>query len=724
MHLFYASLHAPVRRLKQFWLQVFWLHPDNLWALKVTTAIALLLIPCNLLGDPFLGCTLALGAVGAALAENDDHPLGRMRSLMVTILSFIIVSWAVEMLRFSPWIFGIVLMLATFWLIILGGLSARFQGITFGALLVFVYAMLGVGVKPWYYQPILLPAGGLTYGLISLLLLSFRPYRLLKEQLKNGYFHLADYIEYKARLFPCTPEEYKTIRIQLAWKNTDVGRSIDSIKDIIYSCLQVLVDKYPLSGVAPHYRQWMLLQQLHERAASSHQRYDLLSRKVKDPLLVEGFGQYMRQIGVALRRFGDTIITGQDFRIPTALHWTQNVLERQLAQSAHDPEYPTLCLLFDNLNRIVVLLQQAERYDSSDTIPTQSLQFRPLPVRTRLRALLQKDHPRFRHAVRLTICIGICYSLIYLLHIDKGTWIVLTALFVCQQSYVATRQRIYERIIGTIAGVVVGVALARIMPTIAGQTVLLLASIFTFFYWLRKRYAYAVAFITMFVIAAFNLQTGTGAALMGYRLLDTVLGAAVAYLTVRFIWPDWQYRHLPQLLHVAIDKTQRYFLTIYSNQNRGPVYYHNRRTAHKADNALATAWRGMMVEPKNKRFLQRKAYALTILHHSLLSYISALGAHQYKVSLSADEIDFCKRIAALLDVASRAVEHRAALPFPTEGGKPLPLMPIPDHTIAHAAELCREIKLHAATDEQGNIVIIYNIAATVRDLLKECTKVK
>ncbi len=698
------KLKHTITQLQYLWLQYLWTRPDNLWAFKVATSIALMVIPSTLVGEPFVGCTLALGSVGAALAESNDHPRGRLRSLIVTIVSFLIVSLSVELLNDYPILFALGLALTTFSLVILGGLGSRYQGITFGALLVSIYAMLGVGIKEWYYQPILLPLGGLMYGSISLLFLSLRPYRLVKEQLAMAFFKLADYMELKASLFPCDREQHKRIRTTLAEKNVAIGSGIDATKAVIYACLGML-EGHDLSELTPLYNRWLLLQQLHERAASSHQRYDVLSKRCNNPLLIKGMGQLLYELSKAIRLYAKTILMGNKFKLPEGLQWTREMVGEQLKQSTHDPEYAALNMLYNNLSRLSYLLAAADE-DVNTRIPVEQLQYRSASFKVRLRVLLSPKHTLFRHAVRLTLCLVIGYALMVAFAIPKGTWIPLTALFVCQRSYVATRQRLTQRIIGTVSGVVLGVIFAQLLPTQAGQIVLLLVSIFTFFYWVRKRYAYAVVFVTIFVIAAFNLQTGTGVEVMGYRLLCTFIGALLAYLSVRYLWPDWQYRHLPQLMAEAMTKNLRYFHTIYSNDARGPVYYHNRRTAHQADNAIAIARQGMAVEPRDKRFMLRKAFALTYRNHALLSYISALGAHHYNRPLTSEEIIICQRIEHIIDQVRCNFDN----------------LQMPSHCALlnskEAKEWCTELK---AKQDFGNynIVILYNIARVASELLAE-----
>lgn len=701
----YARVRPWAEQVSRAWETYFWAVPDNLWALKVTVAIALMVVPCTLAGDPFLGCTLALGSVGAALAESDDHPRGRRRSLLVTIVSFVAVSLCVELLHAYPWAFAPAMTVAAFMLILLGGLGARYQGVTFGALLVGVYAMLGLGFRPWYYQPVLLPLGALMYGLISWVLLSFRPYRLLKEQLTSGYLALGDYMALKATLFPCTRRKYREVQPRLAGKNVAVGEGVDKFKSVLYNFLDVL-EGQPLDGVTPYYRQWIILQQLHERATSTHQRYDVLSRRCQRPLLIEGMGQYLKVQARTIRRFGDTILTGGRFVLPNSLSWTRDMVKSQLDGSREDPEYGSLVLLFDNLEHITQLLIQLQEDRGSAVVPLDQLQYKSAPLGARLRQLFDPANLRFRHAVRLSLCMLVSYVLMMALSLDKGTWILLTTVFVCQRDYVSTRRRLSQRIMGTFVGVMLGALFARLLPSAEGQILVMLGSIFTFFYWVRKRYTIAVIFITTFVIATFHLQGGYDASLVGYRMAYTLIGSLLAFLSVRFIWPDWQYRHIPQYLDDAISKTGRYFYTIYGTRVRGAVYYHNRRTAHHADNMLAMAWHGMGAEPRKKRLLRRKAYTLTHLHHALLSYVSALGAHYYGKELTADEVEACEYIARIIQQAS------LNLHAPAEASAAVV-------TLDEAQAWNEALRRRLDTDRRRSYTILYNISVTASLLLRE-----
>lgn len=686
-------------QLHLLWITTFWQYPHRLLALKITLAVGVLIIPFEMSGNAFIGITLALGAVATALSETDDYPNGRIKALAIMLLSFFVSSASVELLRPYPLLFGLGLIGSTFFFILLGGMGERYRGITFGALLIAIYTMLGTYYgNPWYYQPLLLPLGGLCYGLVSLALLYIRPWRLLKEQLALGYRRLADYTAFKAKFFPSNPKHQDSLRNRLAQKNIQVVQSIGLCKNALKSYAHE-VKKHPVLAI--YYEKWLLLQQMHERAASSHERYDLLSSNTDNPQLIEGFGQLLLQISEALKNVADALLTDIPYKHPIALSWTVTALQEIMQKSQKDSQYPALSLLLKNLTELEQTLQTIDDHKQSVHMPHSEHQ--SPPVFRRLKKLLRLSHPRFRYAVRLSICFAVGYALVHYLKIEKGDWILLTSLFVCQQTYSETRQRLFERVLGTLLGVVIGIFAARLLPTTAGQVLLLVGSVYFFFVWLRKKYAIAVIFITTFVLAAFNIQADQGIAIMTPRIIDTLIGAFLAFLVVRFIWTDWQYKHLPQLLKNALEKNQAYLEAIYTPNYDALSYRNIRQATHEADTALTLAWRGMKVEPKSKQHYEKRAFRLTYLNHALLSYLSALGAHRQKQALTQEEVAICKKIKTMLTEAQTFLAQTAKINTP------------PERLTEWEHEL-HQYKKHPANER---IILLFNSAHTARELLKE-----
>jgi len=597
-------------------------------AMKATLAIAALAVPLVLLGYPYFAVSLGLGALAGALSETDDHPKGRVKSLLLKTVSFAVSSLSVSLLQPYPILLGIGLSLSTVFFLLVGGLDERYRGVTFGTILVGIYAMIGASISPaWYWQPILLTSGALFYGVFSLILLCIHPWRLLEEQLARGFSALSEYIDLKAELFPSDEGTQAKVRSQLAFRNVKLVEALDRCREVLNSYRDSLSDD---EALVPYLRQFMLLQSLHERAASSHERYDVLSLSPDNRAVMEGIGQTLRQLSRAVQRFSVSLLTGVKYQYPVSLEWVINVLNEQVAEGKVK-DNSDLPLLISNISRSHQSLKNLSD-EQNRTIPPRLAKDERSLYR-RFVDQLTWNNPRLRYAIRLSLCFLIGYTVSEVFQLRKGEWVVLTCLFVLQSSYSATRRRLFQRVLGTLSGVVGGVLLIQILPTTMGQLLFLIVSAYFFFAWLKKYYAVSVIFITTFVLCAFNLVSHEGVALMWPRVVDTLIGSGLAYLSIRLLWPDWQYKRLPALLGGALEKNSAYLAAVIEAYQTTEAeddlpYRVARRQAHRADNSLALAWQDMQMEPKNHRLFFEQAFQMTYENHALLSYISAFGAHR------------------------------------------------------------------------------------------------
>ncbi|WP_321996221.1 FUSC family membrane protein [Draconibacterium orientale] len=612
----------------KFFRDVFLLHPYRLFALRATISMGVLAVPFIIAGLPFFGVTLALGALAGALSETDDHPKGRIKSLSITILSFFISSFSVGLLNNYTWILGTGFILSTIIFILIGGIGERYRAITFGSILVGIYAMLGIQISPaWYWQAVLLPAGALFHGILTLILIFRNPWRLLDQQMASGFRALGNYLDKKALLFPSLKKDQEDINKDLALLNVNVVNALESIKNVLNNYAREMKNTEPLNN---YLQRFMLLQSLHERAASTHQRHDKLGNSNEQIEILEGFGEMLRQLAYASRMVAENMLTGRSYNHPPALEWISKAIDDKL-QTMPVEDAQDLILLHHNLHRSHVSLKYLDNLEEGTSIPRLRRDERT-PFQ-RLKEQITLRHPRMRYALRLSLTFALGYILQIYLDLDKGQWVMLTSLFVSQITYSDTRRRLFERLLGTVTGIVIGAALLQIFTTTAAQVLLMMGSAMAFFYWLRKKYSVAVIFVTTFVLSAFNIISNDGGInSMIPRLVDTLLGATLSFLTIRFLWPGWQYRRISGLISAALEKNRNYFQAIareYQQASSDDLQYRiARREAHLADNELAQAWNSMRQEPKSKQHKMDRVLTITYLNHALLSHISALGAHR------------------------------------------------------------------------------------------------
>lgn len=620
------------------------------------------------LGVAKLTIPLTLGVVAAALADLDDRLTGRLRNLFITLVCFFVASASIELLFPYPWWFALGLMVSTCGFILLGALGQRYATIAFGALLIAIYTMLGTSMyDAWYQQPILLLVGAVWYNVLTLLGHMIFPIRPLQDHIARCYQQLAHYLEAKANLFdPDLEEDGDQPLIQVAMANSTLVATLNQAKT---SLLTRLKGDRGQRGTRRTLHYYFVAQDIHERASSSHAQYQQLSVKFRYSDIMFRFQRLLSMQAKACQQVSQCILYRQKYQHDSKFERAFNHLNATLQRLSQDPENQNyLHALNHLLNNLRAIDAQLANIESEQALALEHMQENRLSndnlsgwadIRLRIRRNITPQSALFRHAIRMSVVLCVGYGIIQITGMDHGYWILLTSLFVCQPNYNATRRRLALRIIGTLAGIALGLPILYFIPSVEGQLILIVISGVLFFAFRNVQYAHATMFITLLVLLCFNLL-GEGFEVAMPRVIDTLLGCAIAWAAVTFIWPDWRFRQLPQVMDKTFNANCRYLDAILVQYHQGKDnsldYRIARRDAHNCDAELASVISNMSVEPKSAGAMQDATFRLLCLNHTLLSYISALGAHREQL--------YDAQILSLLDDAAcyidGALHHSAS----------------------------------------------------------------
>ncbi|MDC9613050.1 YccS family putative transporter [Xenorhabdus khoisanae] len=609
------------------------------------------LIPWLLGEELKITIPLLLGVVAAALTDLDDRLVGRLRNLIITLVSFFAASTSITLLFPYPWFFMLGLAISTCGFILLGALGQRYATIAFGALLIAIYTMLGSPIFPvWYQQPVLLLIGAIWYNLLTLTGHLLFPIRPLQENLARCYQQLSTYLYAKTSLFDpdSEAEEYKQAVFDVAMANSTLVTTLNQAK---ISLLSRLKGDRGQRGTRHTLHYYFVAQDIHERASSSHVQYQKLREVFRHSDIMFRIQRLLSMQARACEQISQSIILHKQYqhnpRFESAFSYLESSLERLKNQQGTNSKIMAFDNLLKNLRAIDAQLaglgsdqdllspntpqntqQEETRLSGEDLTGWRDVWFRISRNLTPKSAL-------FRHAVRMSVLLCTGYAIIQLFDLQRGYWILLTSLFVCQPNYSATRRRLALRVIGTLAGILIGLPILYFVPSIEGQLVLIVISGVLFFAFRNSQYAHATLFITLLVLLSFNLL-GEGFEVAFPRIIDTLVGCGIALLAVSFIWPDWKFRQLPQVINRTMLANCRYLNAILMQYHQGKSnsldYRIARRDAHNCDAELASVISNMASEPKSYRISQEAAFRLLCLNHTMLSYISALGAHRDRLN--------------------------------------------------------------------------------------------
>ena len=632
----FKSLRNTFRRL--------WALDKFSYSVRVFIALTGSMALCWYQGEMKQLIPLFLGIIACALSETDDSWQGRLNALAVTLVCFSVAALSVELLFPYPVLFVCSMAVAAFCLTMLGALGERYGAIAYGTLILSVYTMIGVDqrggeVIDFWHEPMLLVAGAAWYGLLSVLWQMLFSNQPVQQALARLFRELGLYLKIKSELFePIRTLDVEARRLDLAKQNGRVVAALNSAKEII---LNRVGSGRPGSKVSRYLKLYFLAQDIHERASSSHYPYNSLAEAFFHSDVLFRCQRLLRQQGTACRDLSVSIQLRQPFIYDDSFAHALNDLHASLEhlRIQSNPAWRgllrSLRALANNLGTLDRLLSDASNPDAlADATDSSLLDRSPRNLKdvwNRLRLQLTPTSLLFRHALRLPLALVVGYLTVHLIHPSQGYWIILTTVFVCQPSYGATRRKLGQRIIGTAIGLTVGWVLFDLVTSPILQSMCAVLAGVVFFVNRTTRYTLATGAITVMILFCFN-QVGDGYGLFLPRLLDTLLGSLIAGLAVFLFLPDWQGRRLNKVLANTLTCNSIYLRQImeqYAQGKRDDLAYRlARRNAHNADAALSTTLANMLMEPGHFRKDADVGFRFLVLSHTLLSYLSGLGAHR------------------------------------------------------------------------------------------------
>ncbi|HIF9195703.1 TPA: YccS family putative transporter [Photobacterium damselae] len=676
-----------------FTLRRYWANDRINYCIRVLIAMIGVVFPCWYLNATSEVTPLILGIIAAALAETDDNLTGRLKALATTLICFLVASVSIEVLFDYPIFFALGLFSSTFGFIMLGAMGPRYASIAFASLLLAVYTMLGAdsSVNLWY-QPMLLLGGAFWYGLLSLTWHILWPNQPVQQNLAHVFSQLATYLDSKSQLFePIADLQPQPLRLDAAHNNAKVVAALNGAKATL---LHRARRGQPHTTGDRFLKIYFMAQDIHERVSSSHYRYQDLAATFQRSDVLFRFQRLLRAQAMACRDIAKALAMGKPYQHLEITEKTLDELRESInyLKAQNNPQWRLLLTqldyLFSNLATVERQLANISNPDATVTDETELADNEAHSIPDLWRRITSQLNPQsllFRHALRMAIALTVGYGCIQFLHLERGYWILLTTLFVCQPNYSATRQKLVQRVIGTLGGLLAGIPLLYLFPGQEGQLVLMILAGVLFFAFRMVRYDLATAFITLLVLFCFN-QLGEGFAVILPRLGDTLLGCFLAVIAVSYILPDWESHRLHKVMANSINANREYLGQIIAQYRLGKRdclnYRVARRNAHNTDAQLSTAISNMLAEPGRYRMATNESFRFLTLNHAMLSYISALGAH--RTQLEDNETYH------LVSQAYRSInEHLESLTLQLEQNKPM-AMPETDSALEQSLSQWRD----------------------------------
>ncbi len=308
-----------------------------------------------------------------------------------------------------------------------------------------------------------------------------------------------------------------------------------------------------------------------------------------------------------------------------------------------------------NAARIVDRLADHTRHHP-DAVPTSTLRIDKSLTRFMSRqevrvgmitSNLRLDSPHCRYALRVTlaaaIALGLIGSWVPLNMAAHSYWVLLTIVIIMKPGFALTRQRNGWRLMGTLIGCILALALFMTTDKPAVLFAVLLGACIMGNSLVQLNYMGSAIFNTLFVVLVFHFVAPGSVSLevIGERAIDTVLGCVLALLC-SYVLPWWEARYMKPLARAASRANLEYlraglnYIDVARQHGGAPASASDnaiadadvawrlaRKNVHIAFSNYAEAFYRMMSEPQQHQVSVPEFNNLLIQNHILASQITA-----------------------------------------------------------------------------------------------------
>ena len=269
-------------------------------------------------------------------------------------------------------------------------------------------------------------------------------------------------------------------------------------------------------------------------------------------------------------------------------------------------------------------------------------------------------------AVQLSLCIGIAIVVQHYAPGDRSYWIPLTVAIVLKPDFGSVFVRAVQRSIGTVAGAIIGVTVLALLPK-GLILIAVLTALAAAIPWASLRgYALQCTVLTPFVLLLIDVSVvGPTVDYAIQRLVDTILGAAIALVFGYLIWPRSPHAHISKSFATALQAVAAYLDMAGKVGATGyEAMLPARRKAYHSLSNVRTSLQRALSEPPPASSEAAAWYPLTVNAERLCDHITHLAEVQREEAHSSIKQEIAERVALLQRMAVFAAAEKNMSEFP------------------------------------------------------------
>jgi uncharacterized membrane protein YccC len=582
------------------------------------------------------GIIVSLGALCVSIVDNPG-PFSHKRNGMAYANLFIFLSSMLTgLLSHYPLLLGIEIAVLCFTFSMFNVWGNRASTLGTAALIIMVLSLdeqktLAQSIAYSLY----VLSGGLWYMAFSLSIMHIRPYRLAQQALGECISEISTYIRIKAAFYqPKTSLalNYRTLLNQ----QVVVHEKQDSVRALLFH-------KRMIKDPNPYGRQLIMMLvdmiDLFEESTATLYNYEALRATYGGTKALKAIYKTLHCISNELDLLASQLTADEEIRPSKDFLKELNNLKAAIDDVETSYHLPNLVLkkILINIRNMVRRTEKVFSYATDGGVNEGIRSQKDLPkfvshqeIDFKLfRDNLSLNSTTFRYAVRMAIVCLLGFVVSHLFTLGHHSyWILLTIIVILKPSFSLTKQRNYERIIGTVIGGLIGVAILIFVKDETPRFIFLLGFMVGAYSFQRVNYKLSVLFLTPYLLILFSFLGANNITIAKERIVDTLVGSFIAFAASYFIFPSWESKQLKLAMKEAAIANYNYLIKLAEGLLGQPIeltdYKLIRKEVYVRTANLNSAFQRMLSEPKNRQKNSKEIHKFAVLNHMLSSYIANL----------------------------------------------------------------------------------------------------
>lgn len=632
---------------------------------------------------------IPLGALFVSLTDSPGPINHRRNGMAISIVLNVLVVVITAYSRVSAFMLGVEIAVFGIFFSLIGIYGNRANSIGLVALIVFI-----LNIDSSLHQEPLqrgwqIAAGGVWYALMSLALHTLRPYRPIQQLLGECLMEIAVYLRSRA-LFYDKDQDNDPVFRQLMQHQVHIHTLQDELRIMLFTTRRMLSESTRKGRVLM--MSFLDSIDLMERIMTSHQDYSLLHQEFEQTGIMKTLKEHiivlaneLHHIGLAVQG-GYTYRSGQDLdiRLQQSME-AYNKLRLDYLKADNVEGFISLRHILYSLEDITERIKRLQAYTTYDKKLSRQykgeVDVEKFITHTDISANLLLDNfslksGTFRHALRLTLALMCGYIVSLLFPLGHSYWILLTIAVIMKPAYSITRQRNLQRLTGTFIGAAIGFVLLLATGNSTVLFFVMLACMIVAYSLLKLQYTVSNAALTVFVLLMFYfLNPGNLQGILTDRIIDTVIGSAIAYVVSSFILTAWEYEQIEQFMKSAIEANRQYFLTVVKaftpDKPDVTTYKVARKDAFVSLANLSDIFQRMLSEPKNQQPHLPQYHQFVTTSHMLTSHVASLSYYAARFGSRYVQEDFSPMVREIDKRFGQALKvlQRQPVQLPAENAR-------------------------------------------------------